>query len=334
MSQVSQTISSRSGSPTPYWHLGYWLFVGSGAVYFSALRFIFNRDFPLATMQALIDGSAYRPFQYRILTPWLVGQAHELTGLSIRALYQSFEALAVIGVVITLRYLLAPYFQGKARDVFSAAILLVLPWNYLLPREIAIFIPSDLPAVMFFTLLLALMSRGKWRWYYPLFALATLNRETTCFVTLLYLLVSWKRVSPKEMWLHIGAQFIIWVLLKFWLAQVYAANPGSMFEIYGIAGDRTHLDSNIEFLFSPLRVLVLLSSFGFLWAPVMLWRKRIDELFIREGLVILAPFFLVMMLIGNVNETRIFGEFAPLVYVGALLLMKKASAHGWQSLTS
>ncbi len=334
MSRPSQTGSQDSNGSAPYWLVGYWLTVGAGAIYFSSLRFIFNRDFPLASMQALIDGSAYRPFQYRILVPYSVGKLHDLTGVSIGVLYQSIEALAVIGVVLSLRYLLAPYFKGKARDIFAGAILLILPWNYLLPQEIAIFIPSDLPAVMFFTLLLALMSRSNWRWYYPLFVLATFNRETTCFVTLLYLLVSWKRVTPKTIWLHIAAQFILWIAIKYWLSHIYADNPGSMFEIYGVAGDRTHLDSNLEFLFSPLRVLVLLSSFGFLWAPVFWWRKKIDADFIRGALVILGPFFVAMMLIGNINETRIFGEFAPLVLVGALLLMKKASANGWKSLNS
>jgi len=329
MSSAAQTSRRQPG----YLAL-YWLLVGAGAVYFSALRFMFNRDFPLATLQGLIDGTAYRPFQYRILIPWLVGRIHDLTGISSEALYQSVEALATIGVVLALRYFLAEHFRGRALDTFSAAILLILPWNYLLPQEIALIIPSDLPAVMFFTLLLALMSRQKWRWYYPLFALATFNRETTCFLTVVYLLVNWKRVPAKRLLLHIAAQFVIWVAIKFWLAHVYADNPGSMFEIYGVAGDRTHLDSNLEFLFSPMRVLVLLASFGFLWAPVLFWRKKIDDEFVRRALLVLAPFFLVMALIGNLNETRIFGEFAPLVYTGALLLMYKVGADGWKSVTT
>ncbi len=316
--------TSKTSSQNPVYLVLYWLAVSAGALYFSSLRFIFNRDFPLATMQALIDGTAYRPFQYRILVPTIVGKLHDLTGVSIGALYQSVEALAVLGVVIATRYFLAPHFRGKTLDILSAGILLILPWNYLLPREIAIFIPADLPAVMFFTFLLALMSRGNWRWYYPLFVLATLNRETTCFVTLIYLLVSWKRIPAKEMWLHIGAQFVLWVAIKYWLGTVYADNPGSVFEIYGVAGDRTHLDSNLEFLFSPLRVLILLSSFGFLWAPVMAWRKRIDDDFIKQALLGLVFFFAAMLLIGNLNETRIFGEYAPLIYASALLLLQKS----------
>ena len=293
---------------------------------FALLRGMFNREFPLATLQGLIDGSAYRPFQYRVLVPWLVGKLNAITGADIVTLYQIFDTLALMGVVLATRYLLKPYLSGKRLDLVSFGVLLILPWNYLLPQEIALYIPSDIPAVAFFTLLLALGLRGKWNVFYPLFALATLNRETTCFVTVALLFAFWKESGRKEALAHVGAQFVIWVALKTVLYVIYSDNPGSLFEIYGVSQvRRSHFDANLEFLMSPLRVIILLSSFGFLWISALFFRERIGVLPIRRALVSLVVFFAAMLVIGNLNETRIFGEFLPLVYVANVLIIKNTT---------
>lgn len=283
---------------------------------------MFNHDFPLATMQAMIDGVAYRPFQFRILIPWMVGMVNSLTGVLAPVIYQIVEALAVGGLIIATRYFLASFFRGKILDLLAIGLLLVLPWNYLLPQEYPLFIPADIPAAMFFTLLLALMLRAEWRWYYLLFALATINRETTCFVSLIFLLTQWKRLPLNKLLTHLGAQLAIWVSIKTALWLIYADNPGVLFEIYGVLGERTHLAGNLEFLADPGRIPVLLSCFGYLWIVALFWRKRIGSEFIRRALLGLPVFFVVMLFIGNLNETRIFGEFAPLVYVAGVLIIK------------
>ncbi|HSG98627.1 MAG TPA: hypothetical protein VLB27_01170 [candidate division Zixibacteria bacterium] len=319
----SHTAITPADSPA----LGYRLFslalLLTAAFHFALLRAFFNREFPLATLQALIDGAAYKPFQFRLLIPWLVGKLHALTGAEITPLYQVVDTVAIVGVVLATRYLLAPYLSGKKLDVVSFAVLLLLPWNYLLPQEIALYIPSDMPAVAFFTLLLALGLRGQWRWYYPLFAIATLNRETTCFVTLALLFALWRSTPRKTLALHLAAQFLIWTSLKAALFVAFADNPGGLFEIYGISATRrSHFDANLEFLTTPLRLLILLSSFGYLWISAALFRDRIGDRRLRAALWSMVVFFGAMMVIGNLNETRIFGEFIPLVYTANVLIIK------------
>jgi len=294
----------------------------AASFYVAILRALLNRDFPLATLEAMIDGTARTPFQYRILIPWLVGYLRDITGLSVMALYQLAEALAVAGVILSTRYLLLGFFPRRSATILSFGALLILPWNYLLPREIALFIPADLPAVAFFTLGLALIARGKWTAFYPLFIIATFNRETTCFLSGAFALTQFSTMRRTALVAHLGAQTALWVAIKVWLAKIYAGNPGEIFEIHGVGSNLSHLAANLEFLFTPERALILLSSFGFLWIPLVLWRGRIGEPFIRLALWTLPIYALAMLVIGNLNEIRIFGEFIPLVWTANLLLFR------------
>jgi len=295
------------------------------AVHFTLSHYALNQDFPLAKLQALIDGTAYKPFQFRILIPWLVGGLNNITGVSVIVLYQIVESVSVIALIFCSRYFFRSYFEPPLVDVFAFGVALLLPWNYLLPREIALIIPADIPAVMFFTLLLALMARKNWLWYYPIFAIATLNRETTCFAALIFLFVHWKKLAPQALFAHMGTQLVIWITIKAWLGFLYADNPGGLFEIFGVGegSDRSHFWGNIEFLASPTRFLILLSSFGFLWLPILMWGKLIEDQFIKKALWALVPFCLAMLIIGNLNEIRIFGEWLPLVFAANLIIVRE-----------
>lgn len=297
----------------------------AAAVYFTLTHYYLNQNFPLAKLEALINGTAYKPFQFRILIPWMVGAINSVTGVGVLLLYQIIESASVIGLIFSTRYFLRNYFTPPLVDIFSFGVLLLLPWNYLLPREIALVIPADIPAVMFFTLLLGLMVRKNWLWYYILFAVATVNRETTCFVGVIFLMTHWKKLSHKNLLLHLGAQIIIWAAIKTWLAIIYAGNPGVLFEFYNVGSGRSHFMTNLDFLLSPKRVLILLSSFGFLWIPVIIWRKFITEDFVKRALWSLVFFFAVMLVIGNLNEARIFGEWIPLILAANLIIIRELS---------
>lgn len=293
------------------------------SAYFTLSHYALNLNFPLAKLQALIDGTAHKPFQYRILIPWMVGALNGITGFSVIVLYKIVESISVVGLIFSSRYFLRKYFEPPLVDLFAFGTALLLPWHYLLPREIALVIPSDIPAAMFLTLLLALMARKNWLWYYPVFVIATFNRETTCFVTLIFILVYWNKFSYRVLFYHLVSQFLIWMAIKTGLWFLYADNPGGLFELFHAGSNRSHIWSNIEFLISPKRVLILLSSFGFLWIPIIVWYKLIDDYFINRALWALITFFVAMLIIGNLNEIRIFGEWIPLVLTANFIIARK-----------
>jgi hypothetical protein len=91
------------------------------AWYFVHLRYSLNQEFPLATLSSFLDGTAYRPFQFRMLIPWLVG-GFQATGLSEMTLYRIFDALSVVGIFYSFRYYLSGFIdrrRGIARSACS-----------------------------------------------------------------------------------------------------------------------------------------------------------------------------------------------------------------------
>jgi hypothetical protein len=85
-------------------------------------------------------------------------------------------------------------------------ILLALPFNLLYTY----WYPNDIPAVLFFTLGLIAFYRRSWPWYYLLFVVATLNRETTLFLTFLFVVTNLDRLSLKQLAGHTAVQLFIW----------------------------------------------------------------------------------------------------------------------------
>ena len=86
------------------------------------------------------------------------------------------------------------------------------------------------PSLFFFALGLLLLLRRRWVAYYVVFALATLNRETSCFLTAGMLFLFWSRENNREIMKHWAAQFLIWMSLKAMLALAFLNNPGSVIE--------------------------------------------------------------------------------------------------------
>src|SRR5467141_3903723 len=106
---------------------------------------------------ALAAGVASTPYQYRVLVPWIVRAAVEMHLIRPESEMAMFVGLQVVAL----------------------SVYAILPFNYFnLP-----YYPYDVPSVVFFTLGLILIHDRNWVWFYPLFGIATLNRETSIFLT-------------------------------------------------------------------------------------------------------------------------------------------------------
>ena len=200
--------------------------------------------------------------------------------------------------------------------VLAFTLFLVLPFNYVLPRTAPFWYPSDMPAILFFTLGLVFLYKQNWPMYYTVFLIAAFNRETICFLTFVYLFTSIGRRKPTVMLLHCGAQLLLWLVIKYILYRLYSSNPGvGFFE--------TQLSANIGFLLTLKRYPFFLSSMGFILIPIMLYFRLIDDYFVRRSLFVGIPFFLAMMYVGDIWELRIYGELLPIMLLASLIILKE-----------
>ena len=312
----------------PYFYL---IFISSALVlsyFFMQMRFSFNQENPAATLAALAKGSAAKPFQYRALIFWIADFFIRHKLLPLTFLYDFFkltEMLSLFFLVIVFRWYLSLFFkEKKISSLLSLSIFYVLPFNFLLPRVLPLYYPYDIPSILFFTLGLGLLYKKNWLLYYPLFVIASLNRETACFLTFVYLFTAYKVEKPAKIACHCLAQLALWLAIKGVLYQLYLHNPGpNVFERCHVGTNITHLSTNIAFFMHLRDYPFFFSNFGFIWIPVIFYLKAIREPFVKRALFVFFPFFIGMMYVGNIYEIRIFGELVPLFLTAALLIFKE-----------
>lgn len=316
-----RTGASAPGSPSWPVEAGTFVAVAALAWYFVYLRYIFNSEFPLATSQALAEGSAYIPFQFRALVPWIAGAVRSAGIADLATAYKWLEWASLAGVFYAFRYLLTPLMARGTAGLLSFSVFFILPWNYILPRGIPILLPYDLPAVMFFTLGLALLRRRNWGWYYIVFVLGCMNRETMVFLAVVLIAMDFGGRHHRSLLPHLGLHVAIWGTVKVLMSVLYGDNPGTAFELYHVGTNVLHLKTNFELLIDPQSLLLILSNFGFAWVLAFVLWKRVDDRFTRKAIWVFPPYIVLTFIAGNMNEIRVFGELMPLVLVPALLIV-------------
>jgi hypothetical protein len=296
------------------------------AVFFCLLRLKLCDKFVGPEMFGKIaDGIGEKPWQYRILIPSVADFFNNLMQLpadeSLYAWAKIFEVGFTVLTVAAFRHLLWLLIGDRMTAlVLSFSLFLVLPFHFFYPRPYHANYWFDTPGMFFFTLGLILLREKKWAAYYPLFALATLNRETTCFLTVIHLFSALGREQLRVIAAHCGAQFAIWMAIKIVLGKIYLHNPGVQgFEWYDGSG-LTHWQDNLLYFANPAKYPAFMSIFGYLWIPILLFRRRIRDPFILRALWVFPPYFAGMFLVANIYELRIFSDLIPL-YLAAFLVI-------------
>jgi hypothetical protein len=308
--------------------------------YYAKLRWMMNGEYGPGALEVLLEGAADKPFQYRVLVPWLVGIIGEAklttleAWLSVKSVFDWFrvvETISIFFLIVTFRYYIAQ-FLGSATITFIVPFFLfyALPFNFLWPPSnmpvefplylpallyfpncVSLYYPYDTPSMMFFTLGMVLIYKKRWPLFYVLFAIATVNRETTCFLTFIYFFTALGSEKRGVIAVHCGAQLVIWAAIKYMLHLKFASNPGEI--------SQSGIFVNLEILSDPSIYYYVFSNMGFLWLPTfLLWRKiRVD--FVRRSLLVAVPFLLGNLFVGQYTEIRGFGELIPVV-VSAFVL--------------
>ena len=300
--------------------------VGLAAIY-TAARFAFNIETIHAPLQSLTEGTALLPFQYRALVPWLVRGLTEavpaLGRADLRVLYAPFEWAAAVGVYAAFAYLLRTLgWSARASRLAALGVFAPLAFNLAAPwRYNHVFFPYDTPSVAFFTLGLALLLDGRMRAYYALFVLATLNRETTCFLTMAYAALALGRERPARIALHVAAQTALWGGVKAGLAWLYAANLPLDLRTGGLFSEMIGRSARI-LVSVPGNVYILFVTMGGLAGVALLLWGRVRDVRVRRMAWIALPFLAGMAVVGELMEVRIYSEGIPLVAAALALAVR------------
>jgi len=269
-----------------------------------------------------------KPFVLRFLIPWVLGLL-DGAGIGYTVAVPILETAGfALALVLYRRYL--HYFVDDYRlaGILSFTLGLVIPFVSILPRYQPIWYGYDAWALVFVIGGLIALHQRQWIAYYILFTVATFNRETSCFLTMIMVVVYFGRMPLWQLFLHGLAQLLLWLGIKYGLEHlVFPDAAGQTYYRQYLSNWRFITDMTYEQRFHIpaweiwFRPVYLLGNFGFIWLVVLRYWKRIGSDFVCRASLALIPFTLSMLYVANIYEYRIFGEMIPLVLTPALLIL-------------
>ncbi|MFO7676620.1 MAG: hypothetical protein R6X12_09940 [bacterium] len=282
-----------------------------------------------------IHSRAWRPFVGRVLVPWTVqgilapvpARAREAAAEFIRpalrleyardyplefALTAALLLGALVGFALALRRLAAVTLglEGWRLDVIPVLALLFLPTMFVYHNYV-----YDPAGLLLFTLGLAMIAERREAGYYVAFALATLNKETSILLTLVWLLHLGRELPRGKLFFGLAVQLLGWLAVRGGIALLYRHQPGVMLEWW-------HLSQNLalptriarQLATRPLGRIVAERGVNALALPVaaaVIASLRRAPVFLKRAFWIALPLGATMLVFGFLEEFRALYELYP-----------------------
>ena len=300
---------------------GFLAALGLISLCYAALRFTFNPPFDETFFRKIYDFVAPIPFGKRVL---IAGLSRPLVaaGLSISGAFQVWEAISTFCLLLGLYRLFALQVERPWAKILSAGFAFVLPPTFLLRTPFPYLFPWDTPAMAFIAWGVYFLLRGAWGRAILLMLFATANRESAILIPLLFGALYVDRL-PLGKLIGIALGFAAAYAAVSWLVSLtladnlfyYSNSPfGSFHKHY-----QWRIFINLDWLNSHGRnYLVLLGTLGGLPVAFLAFFRQIPPPLHRFALVAFL-YFAQLVFVGNLDESRIFGEIVAILYIPVAL---------------
>ncbi|WP_242604598.1 hypothetical protein [Legionella fairfieldensis] len=279
-------------------------------------------DTPLASM---VDFSARLPYGQRLLVPMLV-RVLTFLPLKIDQLFFLMEWLFISLFYFALFKLLQQEFKERAAQLLSWLFILLLPlmtvinyrFNY--GGEATFFYPADSASLFFMATGFLFCLRSQWFYFIPWVFLATLNRESSFLLVLMIPALHWRKLSTvfKPIFFALLTYCFTRLLVLAFLHHV----PGSFMEWYFRASTHTYFEANLQWLLNEQNIFLFIFCFAGL---PLFWFAFYDyiPLQYRPLRYVVLFHFLVLLLVGNFMEARIFHEIVLILYLPVSIALSR-----------
>lgn len=355
---LAVSTNASIGTSTRVMRLAWFVALLCYAVLLTTFHYASTTVWWIASPALMADFIAAAPFQGRVLLPLIVHAIMRVTPwFDVDLLFAAAEVAAWMLLVVVARNTLR-VFRIETSDIVSGILALTIT----VPVALHLIVPDlevhsvlgldggvlelgkwqtvpffryvyDLPAAVFTLALVLCLARfvqapetGRLMAYLGLFALATVNRETTMFMLPAFVAACWGVLERRTLATALAAQVIIFVVIQAaikWfvpgLPNPYASIPGTNYEI--------HLTDNLWLFTNPLYLLTYLARFGAgLYLPILLLHRYLDPVLKRTLLWFGIPFLVSTVLFGRLVEHRVVIEIVPLLWLGAVQAISAWSA--------
>jgi hypothetical protein len=249
-------------------------------------------------VERVVEGSAEAPYQYRILHPLLGRTLEERLGSSLgvewrhAAAYGSL-ALACFAGIYGL-------FHAWLRTLFSPTVALLGTAMLALPVPLAVtgyFVEGDFINLLAFVLGFWLMERGRDAWLPLVIGLATLNREQSAYLVVLYAahLAAQRSLGHRRAQVLLAGSAVAFLVVFLGVRAAYGPRPHP----YGVAFNLAHNSSprTVREVILPLWLSVVVGP-----AVLAGLAFRRTTVFFRWALLALGPYLVLFVLNGILIE--------------------------------
>lgn len=311
--------------------------------------FLYTHEYPPGSYERIAAYEADKVFQTRFLITALANFLIPLIPIldsffgwmipypmTYEVVLQMINTLFIAGLLMLMPKLM------KALDCLVNpfwTLLTIIPvsWNYIFINGYidgaGLYYPYDIPSLTFFALGTILFANKKWLFFYPVFILACLNRESACFISMagFLLLIDLQSLSPKSLLhqnrtiiIHSVIQAFLWFSSRIILSYIFRNNPGEFFETPQSMIDFLSSDLNDEYHWAgdPKWFLTL---FAGIWIfPMIFYRKLTKEC--KRLLFVGAIYLFVLFFRSNMMESRVYNELNVVLSACALATLSNRSA--------
>lgn len=294
----------------PQWaRLAFWATMTLLAVRFVDLYAVLELQSPSAPLELLLAGEAATPFQYRLFSVAGIGLLERLPGVGLSSAAAIWSLAWLLAFLVALFALLQRVLADRRLVyLFTGLVFYPLLTIYVSLEYLRFYYPWDLPQVALTTLAALLLLERRWAAYLTVFAVATLNRETSFLLLFLSLAAGWDTLPRGRLLALLAAQTAFWAAAKAALFVAFADNPG-----FGLAAN-TVVENLFALLHHPADGLTLLLFMGAAWVPVLLAWRRLQVPLLRRGLLACGAHFAIALFTAYIYEVRVFGEYLPLLW--------------------
>jgi hypothetical protein len=154
------------------------------------------------------------------------------------------------------------------------------------------------------------LRRRSWVWFYVVFAVGCVNRETTALLSLVFVADNARRLPIRSLLRHLGLQVVMWGLVRVSVLWTFRGNPG-------VTSD-WDLRGNLATVQLSWELGLVLGLLGLILAS-----RRVQPRFLLHALLMLPPLAVGYLLVGTWGEIRVFYE------VHAVLVLMGIQAVAW-----
>ncbi|MEO7839180.1 MAG: hypothetical protein ABIU06_07510 [Anaerolineales bacterium] len=239
-----------------------------------------------------------RPFVYRLLVPFLSRLLEQLTGIHAVYCMIFLVVIASIGLYYALRSLYTAFVVDDAYAGMFSFVGCELTFLLLL-IGIKVY---DIATVMFFTLSLGLLARGRLGHYYLLFVIASINRETTFLLILFFMVYFYNKIPFRQYCFGVIYQGLAYLLIKIAIMAAYSSVPGTSLQWRPMEVIKGYVDKPVWFA-----VVMFIFFCAFIVIALRRWSDK--PLFLRVAFSTIFPVQLILHIFaGYAYEIRVFAE--------------------------